>query len=151
MTATQHSVHPTDGSLRVFGQFLWLEVGSVKTASSRPAHPRVTLPVGQPNGVLAYSMSSQWSITMSRKFQIIKTISLVLSILIFLAIPVVSLIMTAFSWHGSCIFGAPCPWWEYTTLLMFVISTDFIPFLVVTSLVWLSMAVIQFLSMRKKS
>ena len=30
------------GSLRVFEQFSWLEVGSVKAASSRPAHQRVT-------------------------------------------------------------------------------------------------------------
>jgi len=42
---TQHSVHPTGGSLRVFRQFAWLEVGSAKMALSRPAHPRVTLTV----------------------------------------------------------------------------------------------------------
>src|SRR5215211_5471245 len=30
-------VHPTGGSLRVFRQFAWLEVGSVKKALSRPA------------------------------------------------------------------------------------------------------------------
>jgi hypothetical protein len=46
LEAAQHSVHPTGGSLRVFGQFAWLEVGSVKAALSRPAHPRVTLTVG---------------------------------------------------------------------------------------------------------
>jgi hypothetical protein len=40
--AAQHSVHPTGGSLRVFRQFTWLEVGSGKMASSRPAHQRVT-------------------------------------------------------------------------------------------------------------
>ena len=45
-TATQHSVHPTGGSRRVFGQFVWLEVDSVKAAFSRPAHPRVTQAVG---------------------------------------------------------------------------------------------------------
>jgi len=43
----QHSVHPTGGSLRVFRQFAWLEVGSVKMAVSRPAHQRVTRAVGQ--------------------------------------------------------------------------------------------------------
>jgi hypothetical protein len=43
---TQHSVHPTGGSLRVFKQFVWLEVGSGKMALPRPAHPRVTLTVG---------------------------------------------------------------------------------------------------------
>ena len=40
-------MHPTGGSLRVFGQFAWLEVGSVKVALSRPAHQRVTPTVGQ--------------------------------------------------------------------------------------------------------
>jgi len=35
------------GSLRVFGQFAWLEVGSVKMALSRPTHQRVTHTVGQ--------------------------------------------------------------------------------------------------------
>ena len=44
--ATQHSVHPTGGSLRVFRHFAWLEVGSVKAALSRPAHTRVTQAVG---------------------------------------------------------------------------------------------------------
>ena len=39
-------VHPTVGSLRVFKQFMWLEVGSVKMVLSRPAHPRVTPAVG---------------------------------------------------------------------------------------------------------
>jgi hypothetical protein len=34
------------GSLRVFRQFAWLEVGSVKMALSRPAHQRVTPTVG---------------------------------------------------------------------------------------------------------
>ena len=42
--ATPLSDHPTPehrtggGSLRVFRQFAWLEVGSVKMALSRPAH-----------------------------------------------------------------------------------------------------------------
>jgi hypothetical protein len=35
-------VHPTGGSLRVFRQFAWLEVGSGKAALSRPAHQPVT-------------------------------------------------------------------------------------------------------------
>jgi len=39
-------VHPTGGSLRVFKQFVWLEVGSGKMALSRPAHQRVTQAVG---------------------------------------------------------------------------------------------------------
>jgi hypothetical protein len=35
------------GSLRVFRQFLWLEVGSGKVALPRPAHQRVTPAGGQ--------------------------------------------------------------------------------------------------------
>ncbi len=42
-------MHPTGGSLRVFGQFVWLEVGTVKTVLSRPAHQPVTLTVGRLN------------------------------------------------------------------------------------------------------
>jgi hypothetical protein len=40
--ATQHSVHPTGGSLRVFKQFAWPEVGSGKVALPCPTHQRVT-------------------------------------------------------------------------------------------------------------
>jgi len=39
-------VHPTGGSLRVFRQFVWLEVGSIKMALSRPTHQRVTPAIG---------------------------------------------------------------------------------------------------------
>ena len=45
--AAQHSVHPTGGSQRVFKQFVWLEVSSVKAALSRPAHQWVTQAVGR--------------------------------------------------------------------------------------------------------
>ena len=50
-TITGISMHPIPGkprrgwrggSLRVFGQFAWLGVGSGKMALSRPAHQRVT-------------------------------------------------------------------------------------------------------------
>jgi hypothetical protein len=34
----QPSVHPTGGTRRVFKQFVWLEAGSVKVVSSRPAY-----------------------------------------------------------------------------------------------------------------
>ena len=47
--ATQHSVHPTGGSRRVFKHFVWLGVGSVKTAFSRPTHQRVTQAVSPPS------------------------------------------------------------------------------------------------------
>jgi hypothetical protein len=55
-------VHPThslrsvqaDGSRRVFRQFAWLEVGSVKMALSRPTHPQVTPAVGQCHSAMNY-------------------------------------------------------------------------------------------------
>ena len=34
-------------SVRVFNQFVWLQVGSVKMALSRPAHQRITPAVGR--------------------------------------------------------------------------------------------------------
>jgi len=40
-------LHPTGGSRRVFRQFAWLGVGSVKVALSRPTHQRVTQAVGR--------------------------------------------------------------------------------------------------------
>ena len=48
-------MHPTGGSLRVFRQFAWLEVGSVKLEFSRPAHQRVTQAVKRALGSEAYS------------------------------------------------------------------------------------------------
>ncbi len=56
--ATQHRVHPTGGSRRVFWQFLWLQVGSGKTVFSRPAHPQVTHPVGRTDK----SLEKLWSL-----------------------------------------------------------------------------------------
>ena len=47
-------VHPTGGSLRVFRQFAWLGVGSVKIALSRPTHQRVTPAVGRLAKVAAH-------------------------------------------------------------------------------------------------
>jgi len=41
MTRHHSMVHLTGGSLRVFKQFAWLEVGSVKMALSRPASGNV--------------------------------------------------------------------------------------------------------------
>jgi len=46
-TVAQHSVHPTGGSRRVFGQFARLGVGSGKMELPHPAHQRVTQTVGQ--------------------------------------------------------------------------------------------------------
>jgi hypothetical protein len=83
---------------------------------------------------------------MNRKFQITKTVFLVLIILIFLAIPVVSFIATSDNWQGGCFFGASCSWWEFAGIIMVFISPKFIPFLVATSLFWIVMSVFQSLS-----
>lgn len=80
---------------------------------------------------------------MSRKFQITKTVFLVLTILTFLAIPVVSFIVTADNWQGGCLFGSSCSRWEYAGLIMPFISLKFIPFLVATFLVWIVLSVFQ--------
>jgi hypothetical protein len=45
-------MHPTGGSLRVFKQFVRLEVGSGKVALSQPAHLRLTRTVGRLNHVV---------------------------------------------------------------------------------------------------
>jgi len=45
--ASQHSVHLTAGSLRVFKRFIWLGVDSDKIALSCHAHQQVTHTVGQ--------------------------------------------------------------------------------------------------------
>jgi hypothetical protein len=46
-------VYPTGGSLRVFRQFAWLGVGSVKLVLSRPTHQRVTPAVRLAEALLA--------------------------------------------------------------------------------------------------
>ena len=43
--------HPTGGSLRVFKQFAWLEVGSGKVALSHPAQNPLTQTVGRTNTI----------------------------------------------------------------------------------------------------
>jgi hypothetical protein len=47
MTSCHAEVHPMGGSLRVFKPFVWLRVGSVKVALSRPTHQWVTRAVGR--------------------------------------------------------------------------------------------------------
>ena len=59
--AAQHSVHPTGGSLRVFEQFVWLGVDSVKMALSRPTHQRVTPTVSRtkPNSMSTFPRGNE--------------------------------------------------------------------------------------------
>ena len=85
---------------------------------------------------------------MTRIFRIIKLVFLGLSILLCLAIPVVGLISTATSWEGIC-YGFTdgqhnCPWWEFAGTEMFWASFLFIPLLFGAAVVWLLMAVAQF-------
>jgi len=86
---------------------------------------------------------------MKRAFRTIKLIFLGISILLCLAIPIVGLISTTTSWEGIC-YGFTdgqhdCPWWEYAGTEMFWASFAFIPLLFVASLVWIAIAIIQFM------
>lgn len=83
---------------------------------------------------------------MSRKFQITKRVFFVLSILLFLAIPVASLICMALFWDGHCFFGESCPWWQFIVLVMAEVSKYIIPFFIATSLAWIVVSVFQSLS-----
>lgn len=85
---------------------------------------------------------------MNRTIRIIKLVFLALALLLCLAIPVIGLVSTAASWDGIC-YGftdgqVPCSWWEYARNEMFWASMLFIPFLFITSLVWIAMAIVQF-------
>jgi hypothetical protein len=86
------------------------------------------------------------SSAISRKFQIIKTVLRALTILIFLAIPVVSFVVTVNNSQGGCFFGAPCSSMEFAWIIIPFILLKFIPFLVPISLVWIVMSVFQSLS-----
>lgn len=86
---------------------------------------------------------------MQRVFRIIKLIFLGLSILLCLAIPIAGIVSTATSWEGIC-YGFTdgqhdCPWWEYVGTEMFWASFLFIPLLFAASVIWLVMAILQFI------
>jgi len=85
---------------------------------------------------------------MQRTFRIIKLIFLGLSILLCLAIPTAGIVSTVTSWEGIC-YGFTdsqhdCPWWEYAGTEMFWTSFLFIPLLFAASIVWMVIALIQF-------
>jgi len=90
---------------------------------------------------------------MSRKFRNIQNIFLVLSILLFLATPVGSLISTALFWDGTCsgffTFGVPCTWWDYTMINVILISFIAIPLFFVTLLIWVIMVFVELFATRK--
>jgi predicted membrane protein len=81
-------------------------------------------------------------------------ILLVLGILLCLAIPVAGLVSTVLNWHGIC-YGftdsqSPCAWWKFAGNEIFWSSFLFIPFLFITSLIWLGMAAAQFIAAMKQ-
>ena len=85
---------------------------------------------------------------MNRTIRIIKLVFLALALLLCLAIPVIGLVSTVTSWDGIC-YGftdgqTPCSWWEYARTEMFWALMIFIPFIFITSLVWIAMAIVQF-------
>ena len=93
---------------------------------------------------------------MNRAFRIIKLIFLIFSILLCLAIPVAGLVSAMTGWEGLCNGFTDgqhaCPWWEYAGTEMFWASFAFVPLLFVAAVVWLGMAVLQFImaSVRKR-
>jgi hypothetical protein len=85
----------------------------------------------------------------NRVFSIIKLIFLVIGILLCLAIPVAGTVSTITSWEGIC-YGFTdgqhaCPWWEFAGTEMFWASFLFIPLLFAAAVIWLLMAVLQFI------
>lgn len=91
----------------------------------------------------------------SRTFRIIKLVFLAGSVLLCLAIPVAGLVSTATGWEGTC-YGPgdgrhACPWWEYAVMEMFWASFLFIPLLFIAAVVWLGIAVAQFILARKSA
>lgn len=87
---------------------------------------------------------------MNRTIRIIKLIFLGIALLLCLAVPVIGLVSTAQHWQGICsdLNGGqlPCTWWQYARAEMFWALMVFIPFMFVTSLVWVGMALVQFIA-----
>jgi hypothetical protein len=89
---------------------------------------------------------------MQRTIRIIKLIFLAIALLLCLAIPVVGFISTVINWQGIC-YGftggqSPCSWWEFAQGEMFWASMIFIPFMFLLSVVWILIAIAQFITAR---
>ena len=70
-------MHPTGGTLRVFKQVSWLEIGSIKVALSRPAHQRVTQAVGRTRAKVCQTENlKRWKVDYSviEKDNLVKTL-----------------------------------------------------------------------------
>jgi len=90
-----------------------------------------------------------WNEVFRRKRSITK--SRKITKIVFLAIPVACLILMSFFWQTTCLFGAPCSWWEFTWIMIMVSLPVIIPFLVVIFSIWLCIATFQFFTTSKKS
>ena len=92
---------------------------------------------------------------MTRAFRTIKLVFLVVSIFLCLAIPVAGLVSTTRNWDGTCQgFNheeTNCAWWQFAGMEMVWTSFLFIPLLFVAAVVWLVMAVAQFIAAKKVS
>lgn len=89
---------------------------------------------------------------MQRILRIIKLIFLGISIFLCLAIPIAGLVSSVTSWEGIC-YGVTdgsheCSRWEFFWREIFWASFIFIPLLFVASLVWIVIAIIQFVTER---
>jgi hypothetical protein len=91
---------------------------------------------------------------MSRVFLVTRSVFLVVSILLFLAIPVIGFFATVFSYNGTCSgvfsFDQPCAWWQYMALTMIYTAFFALPPFLVTLLIWAVMTLIQLFTTRKK-
>ncbi len=87
---------------------------------------------------------------MNRTIRIIKLLFLGIALLLCLAVPVIGLVSTVQHWQGTCndLNGGqlPCTWWDYARGEMFWALMVFIPFMFVTSLAWIGMALVQFIA-----
>jgi hypothetical protein len=86
---------------------------------------------------------------MNRTIRIVKLLFLAIALLLCLATLVMSLYMTTQYWEGFC-YGPSdlvkaCPWWEFAWSQLFWGLMIFIPFMFVLSLVWILIALIQFI------
>lgn len=92
---------------------------------------------------------------MSRTFRVIRSVFLILSVLLCVAIPTVGFGATVFAYNGTCTaaysFNQPCEWWQYTAIAMIYMAAFAIPALFVTLLIWVVMTFMQFFATRRKS
>jgi len=87
---------------------------------------------------------------MNRSINFIKLIFLALALLLCLAVPIIGLVSTTVNWEGIC-YGPTnnareCSWWQFAWDEMFWTLMFFIPFVFITALAWIGMALFQFVA-----